>query len=227
MLLAEKPVSQSILYWTDVDGDTLVHIAARVGHFEAVNELVKMQVCRINSDTVLRKGNKQNKTPKDVAKSPLLKETLDSLLSMVGKYHGLSEQKPTCLIFYSSDKRPSAEYEVKYLKRFCDCFGITPIIPRSNEHPTGDLTKDEMCDALIDVAAGGELSCLLVAIMCHGDSGSIESRGEIFAISELVMSMDYPSMVGKPKVSEQKLEEQEHGISYFINLYVLLINAFK
>lgn len=188
-------VKPAILKWTDTNMDSIVHVAARVGHEIAV-KLVEFELTRFKRDTVLLKMNKQREKPEDVASSPELCQTLKDLRLRIGVYPMYSP--PVCVIIYSTKERTRAAEEVEWCQRFCKHLGIIePINPRADKEE--DLTEEEIRIAILGAIDRGP-SCLIVAILSHGDGGRFASGTELINIKQITQWMDHPAMGGKPKV---------------------------
>ena len=141
--------------------------------------------------------NNQNYIPATLPMiTPDLKQELEEMSNRIDRY---SDQlgplpPPTFLVFYTTkDRYPGYKSEVRNAQKLGEAIRARP-----------ELEQDPSAEKLLRIVGNATVqsTCLIVAIMCHGSSGTIElADGSILEVSEVIDAMDTRFMSGKPKVS--------------------------
>ena len=99
---------------------------------------------------------------------------------------------PNCLIFYNTIDRPGAEIEAETIE---EAMNHLKCYTKVNENPT----KRSLLHSIVRCAVS-PASALICIIMSHGKDGTLFMDGESLSVHDILIAMDAPDLLGKPKV---------------------------
>lgn len=179
-----------ILLWTDEQGNNLLHMAASISHTHLIRKMLSTQAI----DEIIRAllmGNSSRLIPYYCTKDKDARNLLAWAETQVDCYPLVTP--PRAVIFYSDEDRPNAGEERDSLMEILPMFGIVPVVKLNPSQ------KDIF--SIIRENQDGEVSALIVVVMCHGDSGVIRVKDMKMPIDQILRQMNVTSLKDIPKVS--------------------------
>jgi len=193
LLYVPENYDQNTLLDQDDNGDTILHIAARLNNYDLVKAILSVSDEEVRSRSIELK-NKYKKTPHQLAWSS---EKIQGLLSWAKNQKGYYyfPTAPIVSIIYITEDREGAESEKEaFQKTMNDQFQIEARIHR-------DLTREKIFEEILEAIKPDDISGFVLAFMGHGDKGCVLAKDDMkLSINDILLQMKNPKLDDKPKV---------------------------
>ena len=178
-----------VLKWSDYRNNTMLHYAAMINHTGFILRIVETQnVCEVTNAVFQR--NCAGYAPYYISTSRVIKNKLAWIEKQKDSYH--LRHPPSVVIFYMEEGRPGAKEECKCLLDGFSRLGMHPIVI-ANPQEKDVYEKIRRCQQ-------GDVSALIVAIMRHGDSGTVKLADKEMQIHDIIQQMNSAELKMIPKV---------------------------
>ena len=167
----------------------MLHYAAMINHTGFILRIVETQnVCEVTNAVFQR--NCAGYAPYYISTSRVIKNKLAWIEKQKDSYH--LRHPPSVVIFYMEEGRPGAKEECKCLLDGFSRLGMHPIVI-ANPQEKDVYEKIRRCQQ-------GDVSALIVAIMSHGDSGTVKLADKEMHIHDIIQQMNSAELKMIPKV---------------------------
>ena len=191
------------LVWRDIDGNSLLHIAARLNHHDLAQVILHKESDSMRVNQALLETNRNHKTPSDLATDTKLKALLDWAREQVDFYRLLL--LPKALIFYTTQNRAGYEKELESIVTALSRLSIEARVVK-------DPTEKDIFSDIRRNQTGGEKFAQIVIVMSHGDRGHVKAADKLVQIRDILLQMNAKPFTGQPKVSSPNTTNLAEGV---------------
>ena len=180
------------LVWRDIDGNSLLHIAARLNHHDLAQVILLKESDSRRVNQALLETNRNHKTPIDLATDAKLRTLLNWAREQVGFYPLLLP--PKALMFYTTQNRAGHEKELESVVMALSRLSIETRVVK-------DPTEKDIFSDIRRNQTNGAKFAQIVIVMSHGDRGHVKAADKLVQIRDILLQMNAKPFYDQPKVS--------------------------